>query len=1017
MNRIIISLLICFSVPSISFSQGKGTDTVIIKAEKEIRQLMKMGDIPGLSIVIIKDGRQLVKNYGYADLEQKKPVTSSTLFEIGSCTKAFTALAVMTLVQQGKLTLTAPVSDYLPWLTVTFEKKEQHITVLQLLHHTSGIPWSTISRIPETDKPDALEQTVRQIQGLELKYLPGKKYEYATINYDVLALIIQEITQQPFETYIQENVIDKLQLNNTTIGYPIDSTRKATGYKTGFFRSHPYNAPVFRGNNAAGYVTTDIEDMAKWLTFQMGLGNPELFNLAAITHRRDETVPLHFMASYAMGWEVSLSGNGEIFHDGRNPNYTSYVAFRPKDKIGVAVLANSNSNYTAAIGNKVIKLLAHEEIEKEYDPGDSNDGAFSMLAFIVGGYILIVIAFLVTVVIDIVKKKRNYEPLSFGNVGKLVLLLAILGPFLYGLYLLPNAIFGFNWKSIIVWTPVSFSIALELVLVAAGISYGAYAITLFFPGTNKFKGLVPRLLLLSILSGLANMVVIVLVTSSLESTVELKYLVFYYLLMLTLYLLGRRFVQVSLVKFTMGAIYELRVQLIDRILLTSYQKFEKIDRGKVYTVMNDDVGTVGESANMMVMLITNFFTACGAFLYLASIAFWASLLTMLLIVTLTTLYYLVSRSTNKYYEEARDTRNVFMRLINGVIDGFKEISLHRNKKKIYKEDVTGSANEYRVKMIIASTRFVNASLIGETVLIAILGTVAFAFPKLFPGIKTYTLISFVVVMLYLIGPVNTILNSVPSIMRLRIAWKRIQQFLKEIPANIDVKKLFPVPVHTTVNSLKAEGVEFQYKNGAGNSFAVGPIDLEVKRGEILFIIGGNGSGKTTLAKLLTGLYIPDHGNIKINNEAMEPYQLGEYFSAVFSPVHLFEKLYNINVKQKNEEVKKYLKLLHLDQKVEIKDNRYSTINLSSGQRKRLALLQCYLEDSPVYLFDEWAADQDPEYRHFFYRTLLPEMKRAGKIIIAITHDDHYFDVADRVLKMNQGQLELYGDNYTMNLIL
>jgi putative pyoverdin transport system ATP-binding/permease protein len=131
-------------------------------------------------------------------------------------------------------------------------------------------------------------------------------------------------------------------------------------------------------------------------------------------------------------------------------------------------------------------------------------------------------------------------------------------------------------------------------------------------------------------------------------------------------------------------------------------------------------------------------------------------------------------------------------------------------------------------------------------------------------------------------------------------------------------------------------------------------------------------------------------------------------------------LYSVNVEEKIQEIDHYLGLLHLKGKVAIAGDRYSTLELSSGQRKRLALLQCYLEDSPIYLFDEWAADQDPEYRNFFYRTLLPEMKSAGKIIIAITHDDHYFDVADKVLKMKMGKVELYtsskpGTEYFTNL--
>jgi ABC-type siderophore export system fused ATPase/permease subunit len=194
-------------------------------------------------------------------------------------------------------------------------------------------------------------------------------------------------------------------------------------------------------------------------------------------------------------------------------------------------------------------------------------------------------------------------------------------------------------------------------------------------------------------------------------------------------------------------------------------------------------------------------------------------------------------------------------------------------------------------------------------------------------------------------------------------------------------------------------------------FTIGPLDFEAKRGEITFIIGGNGSGKTTLAKLLTGLYIPEEGYIQIEGKEIEKNQLGEYFSTVFSGFHLFEKLYDVDISKKEKVVDNYIKLLRLQDKVEIKENSFSTIDLSGGQRKRLALLQCYLEDAPIYLFDEVAADQDPEFRKFFYRNLLMRMKEEGKIVIAITHDDHYFDVADRIIKMDMGKIETVDASY------
>ena len=1010
-KKISVLLLILGSMAYTSFSQKKEDIELSKGTEKEIRELMTDGKIPGLSLIMIRDGRLEIKSYGYADIAQKRPVTPSTLFQLGSCSKAFTALAVQRLVQRDSLRLNAYVSDYLPWWTATYKDSLVKITLLQLLHHTSGIPWQTISSIPETDDPDALEQTVRKITGVRLKELPGKKYEYATVNYDILALIIQKVTHQPFETYLQQYVIDALQLTHTTIGSPYDSSLMAAGYKIGLFRPRKYQAPVYKGNNAAGYVISDAEDMARWLKFQMGESSSSLYELAKHTQQRDETVPLHGMSSYAMGWDVSLSGNGEIHHDGLNPNFTTYIAFQPDKRTGVAVLANSNSNFTHLIGDKILKLLTGEEQLQKSDPGDGNDKAFSLISMIIAAYVLTLMVFLFRMTRDIIRRKREYSGRLAVQLRKWTWALLMVFPFLYGIYILPAAIAGFTWNSIFVWTPVSFEILCISMLAAIAISYLLYLISLLFPEKDPFKRIAPRILLISILSGVSNMILILLVTSALNTDIKLKYLVFYYVLALSLYLLGTRFVQVNLIKFTRGLIYDLRIRLIERIFSTSYQKFEKMDRGRVYTALNGDVETLGGSADQFIALTTNVFTAAGAFIYLASIAFWTAILTIALILIITVIYFLVSRSTRIYFQQARDTQNVFMRLVNGMIDGFKEISLHRNKKMEYKEDIASTAREYKEKISTAGIHFANAFLVGESSLIFLLGMVVFAIPELFPDIHDYTIMSFVIVVLYLIGPVNAILRSVPAIMQLRIAWNRLQQFSKEIPANLPPGIKQP-PIDTNVDSIRAENVSFQYTaESEQHGFGIGPVILEVKSGEILFIIGGNGSGKTTFAKLLTGLYKPDEGRFLVNNKVVESAQLSEYFSTVFTPAYLFEKLYNIDVKEKTEDVKKYLDLLDLTGKVTISENKYSTINLSGGQRKRLALLQCYLEDSPIYLFDEWAADQDPGYRNFFYRTLLPEMKKRGKIIIAITHDDHYFDVADKVLKMKDGKLEPYDGEY------
>jgi len=998
------------------WSMAQGKDGALLHAvDNEVIELMDDGDIPGVSLVMVIGDREIIRNYGYADLDRKVPVTPGTLFQLGSCSKAFTALAMLKLVASDSVDLQGSVSRYIPWFHVKYKDSLVDISVQQLLHHTSGIPWQTISTIPPGNDNDMLEKTVRNLVGINLRHQPGKKYEYATINYDVIALIIETVTRRKFEDYIRETVFVPLDLTYTTIGIPSYPAAMATGYKIGFFKPREYLAPTFRGNNAAGYVISNAKDMVKWLKFQMLMTDHSLSTLAAVSHRRDETVALHGMSAYAMGWEVSLNGNQEIFHGGVNPNFTTHVAVRPSAGIGVAVLANSNSTYTPLIANRVMALYTadQEALRRQTDPGDENDSVYSMLSMLVVIYIGIVFCLLGYMTVEVLKGKRLYARKSNLNIWRFAGPIATVLPFLAGLYLVPQAMAGFTWQSIVIWTPSSFVMVTHLILWALLVSYIAHVVAVLFPQNSGFRNVAPKLVLMSILSGVSNLVIIIMIMSALDHDriVALKYLVFYYVLIISVYLLGRKFVQTSLIRLTSGLVYELRMKLIDNIFMTSYQKFEKIDRGRVYTALNDDVSTIGDSINTFVMLITSIITAIGAFIYLGTIAFWATILTLILVASIATVYYSVSRSTRKYYEQARDARSFFMRLINNMIDGFKEISLRDYKKLTYKADVETSAREYRNKISRADIRFVNAFLVGESLLVLLLGGVSFGIPEIFPDIKFYTVVSFVIVLLYLIGPINGILGAVPAIMRLRVAWSRIQQFIGEIPADRSSEVIL-APLYNAVQNMKAVGLKFRYKNVEdGEVFEIGPIDLEVNSGEIVFIIGGNGSGKTTLSKLLTGLYAPDDGMVMINDTVVSGQQLGMFYSAVFSPPHIFEKLY-VETSYTPELLDKYLKLLNLSEKVSVSDGRYSTIDLSGGQRKRLALLQCYLEDAPIYLFDEWAADQDPGFRNFFYRTLLPEMRRLGKIVIAITHDDHYFDVADKVFRMKNGKCELCDGNYS-----
>src|SRR5688572_2531437 len=210
--------LLFFLLTIISFNIF-ANDTLLGKDfDRRIGELMSKGDIPGLSLVIVKGDQTMVKGFGYADLQTNTKVTPQTFFEIGSCTKAFTALAALKLQKEGLLNLNDPVTKYLPWLQMRYKDREFPITLDQFLHHTSGVPFKSISHIPADTSSRALENTVRTLVGQELAHVPGTVYEYATINYDVIGLVIDKVSGMSYERYMVENIFQPLGLKNTFFG-------------------------------------------------------------------------------------------------------------------------------------------------------------------------------------------------------------------------------------------------------------------------------------------------------------------------------------------------------------------------------------------------------------------------------------------------------------------------------------------------------------------------------------------------------------------------------------------------------------------------------------------------------------------------------------------------------------------------------------------------------------------------------------------------------------------------------
>ena len=346
-----------------------------------------------------------------------------------------------------------------------------------------------------------------------------------------------------------------------------------------------------------------------------------------------------------------------------------------------------------------------------------------------------------------------------------------------------------------------------------------------------------------------------------------------------------------------------------------------------------------------------------------------------------------------------------VRIIGDEVIGMEEIGL------AFLDHMEASGERLRKLNIFSSVFFSLASTWGRSLLFVVIGLLLFLLPRYQP-ISNQDLVTYLLVLLYMRAPLLNFMSSLPRLARANVVLSKIERLGLRLdgsdqPDPTTLERI--VPDGRSWQKLELQQVSFPYdrKRKEGPSFVLGPLSFTMRAGELIFLVGGNGSGKTTLAKLLIGLYKPFKGKILLDGQPVTPRNRESYrelFSTVFSEFFLFETLLGLDQNALDDKARRYLKLLKLDHKVEVENGQLSTTKLSRGQRKRLALFTAYLEDRPIYIFDEWAADQDPIFRAFFYEELLPELRARGKTVLAITHDDRYFHLADRILKLEVGQL-------------
>ena len=469
--------------------------------------------------------------------------------------------------------------------------------------------------------------------------------------------------------------------------------------------------------------------------------------------------------------------------------------------------------------------------------------------------------------------------------------------------------------------------------------------------------------------------------------------------------------RILLIRFSQAAVFELQMRLSRQILATELKPLETIGLPRLLVVLTEDVQAIASAAGVVPMLVINTASAAGCMLYIS----WLSWQVLALVAVLT----LVASVSCRWFlvagwrglTAAREHQDRLFQHFRTLVDGIKELKLHPvGQQDFLSADLSQTALQVQRANEHGMSQFAIVDSWGKFIYFFAVGLILFALPR-WIGISPETRFGYLLTFTYVLGPMESLVNKIPFLSRASIALKKIDSLglsLNDPQPAQTAQKSTDLSSAADCRQLVLAGATHTYRTDQGDrEFTLGPIDLTIHPGELIFIIGGNGSGKSTLAKLLTGLYHPQTGVIYLDDQLVTTQNQDWYrqhFSVVFSDFYLFDRLLGFSNSKNDHKAKAYLEKLQLDHKVSISQGRFSTTALSQGQRKRLTLLSAYLENRPIYLFDEWAADQDPTFKDLFYTQFLPDLKAQGKTLFVISHDDRYFHLADRIIKLDYGKV-------------
>jgi putative ATP-binding cassette transporter len=525
----------------------------------------------------------------------------------------------------------------------------------------------------------------------------------------------------------------------------------------------------------------------------------------------------------------------------------------------------------------------------------------------------------------------------------------------------------------------------------------------------------PGLLIVSMagISGVMNGMILMLINVAADNVTNKQaalFLLIGLLVAFLVYVFTLHYALVQALTAVGEALEKVQIRISNKVRHTGLRFIEEHKGIGTYSALVQDTNMIAEGVVQSVYSIQSAFMLLVTGLYLTTISPVAFFAILILTGFAMPMYLDKFRKTSDEMQLSSQKEGQFLSYFNSILQGFKELKLNQRENDDVFAQLRSISDEMQDITAKSNMSFIFDMIFSSSILYVLLMVTVFIVPSFTPT-HSDVIHSITSSIIFIMGPLVMLATGIPVFAKTDDSINRLYDLEETLDkANLAYsEETNNYPAFTQFKTLAMQDTVFHYRDHTGQIlFTSGPHTFTLQQGELLFIVGGNGSGKSTFLKLLTGLYQPEEGYLYIDGDVVEAIQYLAYrelFSIVFTDFHLFDRVYGLP-DLKDEDVNNWLKEMKLEKKTRFHNHQFTNMNLSTGQKKRLAFIVAVLRNHPICIFDELAADQDPQFRQYFYEKILQDLKAQGRTVIVVSHDDQYFHCADRVLKLDDGKIKV-----------